>query len=211
MILLTDTEASDPAARQRILINRTGPDVAVRWRPLLVAPEARSVSMAPPDYKYLWSGDGAVHQGAVYFTSLKTPELRVQLYRIGLPDVKPALFAADVPPGTLIFGGDGLHIIGQKWWRLRTKGKLDDMGFVPWHFHERFAGAGRRWVKADRDDINVARPEACVICRSRYYGFLVSTTIHEANPNQEYTTYQVSFQEEKAVPAAPLVYGKARR
>ena len=105
----------------------------------------------------------------------------------------------------MIFRDDGLHIVGRKWWRLRTNGSLEDMGFVPWHYVVRDGGESRRWVQADREDIRVAKPEACEICYSRYYGFLVSTTIYEANPNQEYNTYQVSFQEEKAVPVAPIM------
>ncbi len=202
MVLLTDKPAADPSAQRRILIGRwDGGHSAIGGHPLLVDPELRSVSVVSPGtFTSFVAGmpsqlrSFCVHQGAVYLFDIEFPRPVPHLYRIGFPELKPVIFGSDLPEGCLVSGDDGLHIVGLKWWRLRADGRLDDMGIVPWGYRERFAGKSTRWVKVDRDAPKEARPLLCEICRSRYYGFLAVT---------ENGTYQVSFREEKLVPAVP--------
>jgi tetratricopeptide (TPR) repeat protein len=216
---LADIQAGDAGPR-RILIGRcSGGGQDDLGRHLLMAdPESRRVSLVSlPKHRWLSSGapcclpNYGMHQGAIFFVSAQSDRPVYQLYRIGFPELKPVVFAPDVPDGIPVSGDDGLHIVGRKWWRLRSDGHLDDMGFSPWEYSEHFQGVPSRWVKVN-PDARDRRPPLCAICRSRYFGFLAIALNGVGSPqNDDWTTFQVSFHEEKAAPAVLIPDAAARQ
>ena len=220
MVLLTDKPVTDPAARRRVLIGRSDGNLSgLREHPLLVDPESRKVSVVSPATRVRLFADSPwqmrtfrADQNALYFFNVEQQSpMRLHLYRIGFPEMKPVVFRRDMPEGCLVAAADGLHIVGRKWWRLRADGRLDDMGMVPWDFANRYPG-NSLWVRAERDAPKEQRPCLCEICRSRYYGFLAVTESGDRSlQNDRWTTYQVSFREEKVVPAAPIPGEASRR
>ncbi len=211
MTPLTDWAGDAPGARLRILVGRTdGNHTDINSHPLIVDPTSRSVAIVSSghhvDFMTGWPlslRTFGIHRGSVYFLGLASDWQGHHLYRLGFPELEPIAVMDEPPEGCIVSYGNNLHIVGEKWWRLRPNGELDDLGATPWAYDHHYGKS--RWINVSRDS-KQPRPLLREICFSRHYG-LLAITHNRANSNQnnDWVTYHVSLHEEKAVPAVPIV------
>lgn len=188
---MTALGGPDPET-QRVLVGRSGRNVAILEHPLLVDPERETVEVLAELFPDFEGAESAVaYDGRLYY--LGWQERALGLFRLGPPTWKPETLQLGMPQGNLRILDGRVHVIGKRWWAVdlendlaKPPGPYVAESTVPWYFENRWVYPGQTGGTSVKVPPDVAWMSTTVY--SGHYGIVVSAGRREPT---ETTRYQV--------------------